>query len=372
MYTGAMRRPRPPLVPAALCALALAACGGEPPAALRVSALRELGVLPKPATIRGRDGGVSGWFAGRSVWVYGDTVATSAGTFPSPWRNNTMSFTTDLDASDGVAGFMQPADRSGAPLEFFPRTATEQAFNDAHLDRGDGKCAAPCGARYAIWGGAPLWDAERGRALLTYAQVYGEPGDWNFHLTGTSLAVWERFEDGVRRPEVAAGLPDKTLLFDAAREGEYSIGVMSKGWLYLYSCSGGPWGSARQCRLARAGLDQALRRDAWEFRGAEGWTPRAEDAAPLFDGSPNMTVHWNERLRRWLAVYMDWGELRLRTAPELWGPWSAPLSAFRPPEQGAIHGLAHPEYQAEGGRVEYVSYLAEDEFRLLRLELEAP
>jgi hypothetical protein len=48
-----------------------------------VLSVEELGDMEQPASIRGRDGGVSGRFQGRSVWVYGDTVATLRGTYPN-------------------------------------------------------------------------------------------------------------------------------------------------------------------------------------------------------------------------------------------------------------------------------------------------
>ncbi|MCP4536473.1 MAG: hypothetical protein GY832_04945, partial [Chloroflexi bacterium] len=41
---------------------------------LALVAATELGVLETSAWIRGRDGGYSGVFEGRSVWLYGDTT----------------------------------------------------------------------------------------------------------------------------------------------------------------------------------------------------------------------------------------------------------------------------------------------------------
>jgi hypothetical protein len=326
---------------------------------LEVVSVTELGTILKPASIDGRDGGTSGLFKGRSVWVYGDTVATHAGTFPNTWRNNTMSWTTDLHAADGLTGFVQPEDAQGSPREFFPRTAEEQAFNLAHLDRGDGTCAAPCGARYAIWGSGPLDDPERGRALLSFGKVYSEPGEFKFHVVGTSIAIWEDFDAGPTRSDA--------LLFPA-EEGEFGIPAIDEGRLYLFSCSGGPSGQSG-CRLGRAPLADVLRREAWTFRTRDGWSANVFDAAVLFDASPNTTVHWNAHLRRWLAVYMSWGTIKVRTAERIDGPWSAESSVFSAPESGALHALAHAELQEGGGAVEYISYLAE-QFKLLRVELQ--
>jgi len=202
--------------------------------------------------------------------------------------------------------------------------------------------------------------------LLTYAKVYAEPGEFNFTIVGTSIAVWESFDAGPTRPAVTSDVQGSTLLFDGESEGEFGIPVIAEDHLYLFSCSGGPSGSSA-CRLARAPLDGAFQRTSWRFRGADGWTERVADAAALFSGSPNMTVHWNAHLGRWLAVYMADGVVA-RTAPALEGPWSRPKTLFRPREDGAIHALAHAEYQQGDGATEYVTYLAQD-FRLLRIDL---
>ena len=317
---------------------------------------------------------------GRDAWgsagaghvrVYGDSVTTEAGTYPNNWRNNTMSWTDDLDASDGVTDFVQPLDTDGAPREFFPRTDDEQAFNVEHLDHGDGTCDAtdgePCGARWAIWGSGPVEDIERGRALLTYGKVHAAPGEFNFSILGTSLAVWSDFETAPVRPLVDGTLDDPRLLFDAS-EGEFAIPVAHAGDLYLFSCSG--QGAAEHgCRLARAPLDHVLKRSAWQFRGQGKWVASADQAAQLFDGSPNMTVHFNAHVGRWLALYISWGKIQLRTALAPEGPWSDERELYEPSESDAIHALSHAEFTEQNGAVEYVSYLAENRFRLLRVAL---
>lgn len=351
-----------------LLAVMLASCSGA--ADLVVVSVQNLGVMETPATIDGRDGGTSGRFMGRSVWVYGDTVATAKGTFPTTWRNNSMSWTADLDGTDGITGFVQPEDSAGAAREFFPRTKKEASFNAAHVDVGDGTCAEPCGARYAIWGSGPIDDPERSRALLIYGKVYSEPGAFNFSILGTSIAVWEDFDAGPTRPKVNAGLDDPNLLFDSS-EGEFGIPAVADGYLYLFSCSGGPHNS-NGCRLGRAKMADVLERSAWAFRTGNGWSPEVGSAVALFSGSPNMTVHWNEHLGRWLAVYMDWGKIVARTAKRIEGPWSDPTTVFVPRTDNPLHALAHAEYQERDGAVEYISYLDHKGFSLLSVRLEPP
>src|SRR5262249_2533767 len=160
---------------------------------------------------------------------------------------------------------------------------------------------------------------------LSYGKVHAEPGDFNFSIIGTSIAVWDDFDAGPTRPEVSSTLDDPTLLFNGATEGEFGVGAnIVDDRLYLFSCSGGP-SDSRGCRLAGAQLDASFRRDAWEFRTDDGWSSHVGDAVDLFDGSPNMTVHHSGFLDRWVAVYLDFGTIVLRTAPAIEGPWSDTL-----------------------------------------------
>jgi hypothetical protein len=342
----------------------LSACARD----VSVVEVRDLGLMEAPPEMLGRDGGVSGAFFGRSVWVYGDGVAAQAGSYPNTWRNNSMSWTSDLDASDGLSGLVQPVDGLGAAKEFFPRTPEEQAFNEAHLD--DGDCEAACGARKAVWGGAPVEDGDR--AWLSYAVIHAEPGEWNFYPEGQSLAVWSRdaFDAGPERPPAIGARAPAELLFDSAAEGEFGPGLyVEGGQLGMYSCSGGPWQDHR-CRLGRAPVERALERDAWRFWDGRGWSAEVTDARALFEGSPNISVRYNAFLDRWLAVYIDWGVIRLRTAPAPEGPWSGEVDVHRPPEEGAMHAAEHAELQQEDGRIVALSYLTEEGFRLLEVTLQ--
>lgn len=343
--------------------LLLTACTAP---SVRVVAVDELGEMSAPDGIVGRDGGVSARLGDVAWWVYGDTVVDEAGTFPNTWRNNTAAYTADFDAADGVDGWSQPLDADGAPDEFFPRTEDEAAYNDAHLD--DGDCEDPCGARYAIWGGAPLWDDLTGQAFLPYGQVQSAPGDWNFWINGTSLATMAIGDLHPTRPTTDATLDDPTLLFDADAEGEYAIGVVSDGYLWLYACSG--WPEDGLCRLARAPTDAVLTRSAWRAWDGDAWSGDITEAKGLFAGSPNLTVQWDAAMGVWIAVYADWGTIVLRTAAELTGPWSETLTVATPDGDDLRHAGAHAELQEDDGRVIYVSYLV-DTFHLLRVELEA-
>jgi len=343
------------------CSLVFSGCKAA--ADMDVVSVEHLGEMEEPASMEGRDGGDSGLFRGRSVWVFGDGVATEAGTYPSTWRNNTMSWTEDLDASDGLSGLVQPEDTAGAAKEFFPRTEAEETFNRAHSGE---SCEEPCGARYAVWGSGPVMDEARDRAILSYALIYAEPGPWNFHPVGTSLALWTDFDEGPERPEVDSEMDEPTLLFGDDVRGHLSTApVVHEEHLYLFGC---PEGGS--CYLARAALDEILVRQAWRFYDGKQWRSDASEGKGIMKGSENMTVHFNAYLDRWMAVYMNWGKgIVGRTAEQLEGPWSREVLIYKPEEGEAMHGFAHAELAEEDGRIQYISYVAE-EIKLIRVELE--
>jgi hypothetical protein len=348
--------------------LLLLACRPAPD--VEVVDVRDLGTLEQDDGIRARDGGYSVGHGGRSLWLYGDSILSLAGEDGSSWRDNTASWTEDLDAADGIAGFAQDEDALGAPREFFPPTEAEAAFDAAHT--GEDCAEEPCGARYALWPGAAVSDGTR--VLAFYGKIYGEPGEWSFYEIGEGIAVWDG--EDVTRPELRPGTDEPTLGWlaeDGPTPGEGA--AIDGDTLYAYSCEeGAAW--SKPCKVACAPLDDALDPDAWRWWDGEAWVADAGDAAALFDGSSQMTVHRNEALGLWLAVYDSFDTIRLRTAERPEGPWSEEVDVAQAEvswDGGFTYcGLAHPEYTRD--TTELVTYYRspadwEGEIRVLEVEL---
>lgn len=347
---------------------------------MTVVATRDMGPLETTDAIKARDGGYSMRFRDHSVWAYGDTILAFAGEDDSSWRNSTVSWTADEDAADGITGFTETTDGLGAPVQFLPMRDDELAFNEAHAGE---DCEEPCGAHLVLWPGAMVPDPARDRALVFYYEIYVEPGEWNFDSVGTGIAVWDQLDEPPQRPESSPGAEYPTLLFHVPEPGFGVAALADDGWLYAFACElEGGWG--KPCRLGRVPLADALDRGAWEFAAGSGqWTTELEDAATLFEGESQMSVHYSEHLGRYLAVYaVAFGErVVLRTAPALDGPWSDEINVFStlvPLVDDAFNycGMAHPEFAVDGGRLEYVSYYRTTgdwigEIRVVEVELEA-
>lgn len=355
--------------------LLLLAC--HPAADLNIVATRDLGPLETTDAVKGRDGGYSVTFGDRSVWLYGDSILSVTGEDGSAWRDNSWSWTEDLDASDGITGFEEPTDGRGAPEEFFPETQDEADYNQAH---GGVTCIDPCGAREILWPMDAVYDQERDRVLAFYVKIHGEPGAWNFFARGYGVAVWSDFDSAPERPVVDEDAAQPTLLFTDEAQDYGVAALIDGGWLYAYACNGDGWG--KPCRVARVAPEDVLDRAAWSFWDGDDWQGDVDRSAEIFDGNAQITVSWSPALDRFVATHMDGvgDTVVLRTAPAPEGPWSDAVDAFQTePAYGDAFtycGLGHAEYARDGGLTQIISYFRSTgdwtgEIRTVEVEVEA-
>jgi hypothetical protein len=353
----------PPPAPSRIGRLApifvtLAGCGSS-----ATGDVRELPPLVFADSILSRDGGYSARFGDRSVWVFGDTPLRRAAADGHTWRSSTWSWTRDLDAADGIGDFQQVLDGNGAPGEFLPFTPDEAAFNAAHFNVDN--CLSDCGHRFALWPGPVV--VVGARALVFYVKIDARPGTWNFRSLGASIAVWDDPEKNPTRPSLRPDQPDPTLLFPDGEPGLAAAALVARSdsvdQLYAYACESADL--TAHCKVARAPVDNALDRAAWRFyAGGAGWSTDFHDAVRIFDGAPQLTVHFSPHLGKYLAVYgvplAD--DIAIRTADHPEGPWSDArvVGSGLPPSNTDVTWdyamLAHPELAVDGGRREYLTY----------------
>lgn len=374
-------------IPAVLCATLSTACADPvyPPLAVDVTAdiaatgappmppvqsVIDIGTVVQNAVISGRDGNFSGRVGNRSVWTFGDTPMTVPNADGRNWNDNTLSWTTDLNAADGITLTNDYKDASGNPGEFLPYTAFEAQYNDEHDTR---HCTAdPCGAEYALWPAAIVTDAARARVLVFYGEIWRIAGQSSWTNIGGGIAVGTG-NGTFTRPILNPGNPDPTLMWDST-EVQFTSGATTKAdTLFSYGCTPGVLNM--KCRIGRVLLADALVKSSWRYHQSDGtWTTNATTADTVFlGGAAGNTVFYSPYLKLWVLIYSGVfsDDVYYRVADEPWGPWSGRRFLFRarPGWNGNTSYAAHthPEYAQQNGKVQYVTYAHTTGF--LRMDL---
>jgi Domain of unknown function (DUF4185) len=330
-----------------------------PPPIPGIRSVTDLGSVSQNPVISARDGIMSGEFDGQSFWAFGDTVLTVPGRDGDSWSDNTLSWTTDLDASDGITLAGDHLDSTGAPTEFLPWTPEERRFNERHDPQ---LCTQqPCGAEYALWGGPVVPDPERDRLLLPYMEIYRVIGNPGWKTIGAGIATWTPGSPVVR-PIENPGSRTPTLMWGPS-EIPYTSGWVSDGeTLFAYGCQAGFL--VQHCHVARVGLADATDKAKWTYyAGGETWSSTPADSVTVFEGgAAGNAIQYLPYLGEYLAVYngVFSDEVRYRVSSTPWGPWSDEAVMFvgLPGWQGSIDyaAEAHPEYAQDGGRTQFVTY----------------
>ena len=366
------------LAPAAVSAAD--AMAEVPPPLPLVQSVTPLGLVLQNPAINARDNAQSALFRGKSIWTFGDTSMSVPGTRNTFWDDNSLSWTTDLDASGGIALEHDLVDSSGAPREFLPLTQAEARYNYAH-DKAH--CTArPCGAEVALWAQQVVPDEARNRLLLFYLEIQRVNGQPDWKTLGAGIALMT--PDGkVTRPIQNPGAKIPQLLWDNAEGGYIWGSVVVADTLYSYQCV--PNWVVMDCNVGRVPLANALDKSQWRYYAADGsWSANEADAATVFQGgAAGNSVFYNAWLGTYMAIYAQpfSDDIMIRVADNPWGPWSEAALLFtgEPGWNGSndYAAFAHPEFSTGNGQVQYITYvhttgLLQQELRLTKVVFQAP
>jgi hypothetical protein len=330
---------------------------GTPPPGFRLVAYQELGLVPQPTLVQGRDAARSSLLFNKSVWTFGTTVLNKNADDGKNWHTNSFSTTDDLFGNDGLVAFTEKLDTSGTPARLLPPTADETSYNANHA--GDPCQIAPCNAYYDTRPGASVWDATRGRVVLFYTLGFLQPG--GERRIGQSVAIWSSLETAPDRPVVSNG-EHPTLMFE---EDEPAFGAAAQvigNDVYTFACTPDQQRFNSPCVLGRAAFDDVLVRSSWQYWDGTQFTSGLENAAEVFTGNAVMTIVRSSLLDRWFAIYSEplTNAIVARTAAELTGPWSDQVLIYKTPAPGAgrwtFDAVLHDEYTENDGRTLYLTY----------------
>jgi hypothetical protein len=256
--------------------------------------------------------------------AFGDTFGCcrpeGGGAGGKNWRNNVLGFTTDRKLEDGITLDGMITDEDGNARAVLKRKKQDVTVIPTY--------------------GIAVGD----RLYLHYMAVkqWGPPGEWTLNRSG-----WGYSDDGGQ----TWTQPD-----EAVWEGDTNFGqaalVAHEGYVYVFGIHGGRFGGVQ---LARVPSDAVLNMAAYEYWTGSAWSSDLEQAREIASAPVGeLSVAWNDHLGRWIMTYLD--EVRraivLREAPELAGPWSAPVTMVSADDYPSLYGAyLHP--WASDGEVIY-------------------
>ena len=223
--------------------------------------------------------------------VFGDTF----GMGKSDWRSNVAAVITDSTPHDGLLFDRMIEDTPGHAKVLISQNMVE-------------------GAEVTV---IPTYGVSLGgRMVLHYMAVsfWGEPGHWDLSHSGLAHSD----DDG----------ETWTVDNDATWPSDSNFGQVAivesddPDTLFVFGIPGGRYGGAALAQVPRA---QMLDLSAWRYWDGSDWVPD-HTAATIIIPAPvgELSVRWNSHYGKWLMMYLidNAGQIVLRTADELTGPWS--------------------------------------------------
>ena len=324
---------------------------------IAVDSVSDLGPLPRPPAVPGRDGGWSGPAFGKELWSFGDSFITTAGEDGMKIRSSTATW------SDGHShtNWREALTPAGIPEQFIPYTRDEILSNKNDSQNG-----------WALWGGPVLFQKDS-EVFLLYSKVHRINGN-GFHTTGVGLAkVAEGMTIAIREAGLLFSEPEPLFGNGAA--------FVHGDFIYLYECE---MTSKLQmgCRIARVPKEKIASRNDFQFYDGLQWVSEISKVAWILQGvASGFSVAWNEYAGAFVAVHSQLlgAGIWLRTAPAPEGPWSEPVKIpadderILRPWKEAIFGnylaLQHPGLKRDKGREIFVTYSRP--FGMFNLEVRA-
>lgn len=268
---------------------------------------------------------------GTLYMVFGDTfghgLVAPPGTGAAPdWRSNVMAIITDRQPADGLTFDAMITGPDGKAKELL----TPQRYLGIVTDIPTNGIAVD-GLMYLHFMAVSEWK---------------EAGNWDLHHAG--LAVSDN--RGVSWTKLYWRWPGNT------RFGQVAF-ARDGGYVYLFGIPGGRNGGVS---LARVPETEMIQRASYRYyagvsNGEPVWSSAEEDAALVVPApAGELSVMWNDYLKRWTMMYQMGSNIIIREAPALTGPWSAAktvvYSLFYP---GLYAPFMHPWLTENGGETVY-------------------
>lgn len=283
-----------------------------------------------------RDGGSSIKLGDKILWMFGDTLFTTAGIDGRSGRSNTAA----LANPSTPYNLSEPLDANGAPSLFIPYSSSDAAYNQASTNPND---------RYVIWPSSAI-NSSPTTGYVYFHRLKSTPSGDSGSLSSLGVGI----------ASVSADSTTATTITDSLFSGSdpaFRDPIVKGNTVYVRNCE--PDGFDANCAFGRAPLSQVTQRSAYQFWNGTSWQSDITQASYSVAGArAAMSITWNDYLQKFVMVWArSYSKtLNISTADEITGPWQTSeyahidtLSKFP-----AIFYF-HPELSTENGKTMVLS-----------------
>ena len=318
----------------------------------RLHSARFHGAFPQVRTPRyvivGQDGGQSIRAGDQTLFLFSDTLLLASAAPGERTKTsdhflaNCAAISNETNLESALASLRYYHGEDSLPREILPAN---------HRDRF---------RRVRFWPEHGIFLNDRVYFYYLGVQTTGVSSVWQFRTVGAGLAEFDIASGAARRIEHRGDWVLWRNPTDDLHFGVYVVAVDE----HVYVFGSSRTGVQSTAWLARVPADRIAERDAYEYLASTDptWTPDISQACSLGPAAAEFSANYNAYLEMYTMIYLDEysKRLKLRTADQLWGPYSEPTDLIGVPHQDdslfVYLGFEHAGFQRENGRKIFVSY----------------
>ena len=265
---------------------------------------------------------------GKVYFLFGDTFGPPGNPGASgDWRSNTMAFTSDTVAADGIVFDGWITDTNG--------NAKALIRGDHHQNDGSGEVTKIPTSGWSILSRQYLW--------YMSVKQWLEAGNWQVNDAEIAYSddngnTW--ISSGVKR------LPNSNFIQVTVAD--------HLGYLYFWGIPAGRFGGVK---IARVPPSKVLDLSAYQYYSGSEWTSGEENATEIIEAPVGeLSVLWNPFLDRWIMMYLNENKacIEIREAEQPQGPWSTASQVVCGTDYPGLYGaFMHNQYMENEGETIY-------------------
>ena len=264
---------------------------------------------------------------GRVYFLFGDTFGPPGTPGSEDWRSNTMAYTTDLVASDGITfdGWIaEPSDHAKALVE-----------GNHDPNDGSGEVTKIPTAGWSIEDRQFMW--------FMSVKQWGTPGGWEVNYS--EIAYSDDNGNSWSLSGTQRSGNSNFIQVAVAEQTEY---------LLFWGIPAGRFGGVKLAKVLPADV---LDETAYQYYTGTGWSTDEDDGVVIVDPPVGeLSVLWNPYLQRWIMMYLNesTASIEVREAHQPTGPWSGPWQVVSANDYPALYGaFMHEQYIENNGQTVY-------------------